>query len=228
MSDPVTPTPAEVTPKAADPAALAPASTPAEPAAPKPAEAAPAPAAAPPKAEDPKTEVKKEEKAPDPKPPVAPDKYDLKLPEGSLLHASSVEKIASDAKALGLSQEQAQAMLNRESQLKADFQSSLIQQHNQEADAWAAAAMADSEIGGANHGRVVELSKRFIERFASPAFKELLVSSRYGDHPEMVRMVWRAAKLMSEDTMVIPGAQGSTAKKSAAEILYGGTTAAKE
>ena len=48
------------------------------------------------------------------KPPaakVAPEKYDLKLPEGSKLDAKHIEKIAADAKARGLSQEDAQALL---------------------------------------------------------------------------------------------------------------------
>lgn len=227
MSEPVTQTPAEVTNQAAAPAApvTPPASQPAPAAAavpsPKAEEKAPAQAEVVP----PKPEQKVEEKAPEVKPPVVPEKYDLKLPEGSLLHASHVEKIATDAKALGLSQEQAQAQLNRESQLKADFQADLLQQHNAQADAWAAAAKADPEIGGVNHNRVVELSKRFISDHASPAFKKMLDDSRYGDHPEMLRMIWRATKNTDEDQMVNPGAQTRPVERSTKDVLYGDTVA---
>lgn len=235
---PASEAPSQDAPKPAE-APAAPASTP-EPA--KPAEA-PAPAevkpeeakpaeAAPPK-EEPKPAApaaegaKPEEKAPEAK-PVVPEKYDLKLPEGSLLHASHVDKFSTDAKSLGLSQDQAQALLNRESQLKSEFQSELIKQHEQNVSQWAVQAKADQEIGGANFGRAVELSKRFIDKHASPEFKEMLNASGYGDHPEMLRMIWRATKHLSEEPMVAPGSQAGSAKKSAAEILYGSSDAAKE
>lgn len=225
MSLPVTP-PAEVTPKADAPAAPV-----------TPPVSTPDPVVAPPKVEEkveapaptePKTEPKVEEKAPDAKPPVVPEKYDLKLPDGSLLHASHVEKIASDAKALGLSQEQAQGMLTRESQLRASFIEDAKAELETKSTAWVEEIKADKELGGAEFERTAEMSKRFIDRFADEETKKTLNETRFGNHPGLVRMIARAAKLMSEDTMVIPGAQVSTAKKSAAEILYGSTPAAKE
>lgn len=227
-AEPVT-TPAEVTTKVGETAApvAPPASTPAAApvAAPKAEEKAPAPAVV----ETPKpAEEKKDEKAPDAKPPVVPDKYDLKLPDGSLLHASHVEKIATDAKALGLSQEQAQGMLNRESQLRASYVEAAQEELNQKSEAWVEEIRADKELGGAEFERTAEMSKRFIDRFADAETKQTLNDTKLGNHPGLVRMIARAAKLMSEDTMVIPGAQVGVQKKSAADILYGSTPAAKE
>src|SRR5688572_20896218 len=56
----------------------------------------------------------KQVEAPKEQKPVVPEKYDLKLPEGSLLEAAQMEKISAYAKEKGLSNEQAQELLERE------------------------------------------------------------------------------------------------------------------
>jgi hypothetical protein len=65
--------------------------------------------------------VKPEGTPPEAKPTeakVVPEKYDLKLPEASLLDASHVEKLTAFAKERGLSNDEAQALLERENQGK--------------------------------------------------------------------------------------------------------------
>src|SRR3972149_1235780 len=96
----VTETPAQGTPAAGEPAKETPAATPAAEGAPSPAVAA----AAAPTEEKPVAEK-----------PVVPQKYELKLPEGSQLDQARIDSLSAYAKEKGLSNEQAQAILDRES-----------------------------------------------------------------------------------------------------------------
>lgn len=190
----------------------------------------PAPAEKPPVAETPKApeapkpdavvakpeaEVKKEPvetKEPTEQKPVVPEKYDLKLPEGSVLHPAVVDKIAALAKERGLSNEKAQELLNQES----DSVAAAVQQ---QASAWAEEAKSDPEIGGDGFKENVELSKRVIARFGSDSLKKELDKTGYGNHPELVRLLTKIGKAMDPDRLVIPGTQ-SGGKKSIEDIFY--------
>lgn len=209
-------TPAAAPPPAAagtlaTPAAQAtPPATPAgTPAADPKATADPAAAAAPPK--DPK-ETPGQAK-------VVPEKYDLKLPEGSLLDPKSLEKIASRSKEQGLSNEEAQKDLERESAAYADFDTRQKEQVKQVQSAWVDTARADPEIGGEAFTQNVELSKRVVSRFFTDGFRSALESTGLGNNPELLRGLTRIGKAMSEDQLVIPKAPAA-AKKSTEEILY--------
>src|SRR5690606_10660949 len=81
----------------------------------------------------------------DSKPPV-PEKYELKLPEGSPLDKAAVEQFEATAKELGLTNEQAQKLIEHNSQLLAKHVESQIQAHTEQVTKWADAVKADPEI----------------------------------------------------------------------------------
>lgn len=157
---------------------------------------------------DPKVEKPAEPKA------VAPEKYDLKLSEGSLVDARFMERIATHAKEQGLSNEQAQALLDQKSNEVAAY----IQEQSA---AWKEAALADKEIGGDNLNKNVEMAKRVVDRFGSDSLKKELDKTGYGNHPEVVRLLMKIGSSMSEDQLVVPGSQPVTAPKSREELYYG-------
>lgn len=166
------------------------------------------------------TETPKAEK------PVVPEKYDLKLPEGSLLDASRIEKIEAYAKAHGFSNEQAQAFLEEQHSLLADHIESQREAFRQKSETWVKELQADKEFGGEAFSQNAELAKRFINRFGSETLKDALDQTGLGNHPELFRMIVRASKAMSEDQLIIPGSQsGGKTRLSKAEKLYGGTKA---
>jgi len=205
MPEPIeTPNPAESgkeTPPATPPADQKP---PTEPAKPKDTPATP------PKTED----------APPAK--VVPEKYDLKLPDGSILETSVVDRIAAIAKERGMSQEEAQSFLNEQNQSVATF----VEERKK---SWFEAVKGDKEFGGDAFTVNAELAKRVVQRFdPSGELQAELDKMGYGNHPAMFKFVTRIGKAMSEDQLVVPGAQTGTTKKSMEEIFYGEKSDKKE
>lgn len=160
-----------------------------------------------------------------PKATTVPEKYDLKLPEGSLLDQSALESFASAAKTEGLTQEQAQARLERDSALIASYakeQQAKLESVSQ--GEWIKTIEADKEIGGTMLKKSVEDAKRVIQRYGSPSLIKDLNASGLGNHPEFVRLMARIGKAMSEDQLIVPGSQVPKTEKSIEEIFYGSTT----
>lgn len=170
-------------------------------------------------AQEPKPEVKPEAK-PEEKPqvenkeakPAVPEKYDLKLAEDSVLDSSVVEKVAALAKERGLSNDDAQKFLEQEEANVAEF----IEKRKTD---WAAEIQGDKEIGGEAFKENVELAHRVIKRYGTESLTKELNRSGYGNHPELVRLLSRIGKSMSEDQLVLPGAQAG-GKKNIEDIFY--------
>lgn len=151
---------------------------------------------------------------------------ELKLPDKSLLGQTRVDKIAAYAKEQGLSQEQAQALVNRESEAVSEYQVGIQDAHKQggpewtkRVDAYESAIVADKEIGGDAAKESAELAKRVINRFATDGLKTQLDATGFGSHPELVRLFVRIGKTMGEDSLVVPGKTGA-APKDPARALY--------
>ena len=141
-----------------------------------------------------------------------PEKYELKAPEGSLIDGAYLDKIASFAKEQGLSQDQAQKLVERDHQAIAQHQA-MVQQ-------WKADVLADPELGGDNAKEKVELAHRAFKHFASEKFAQELEQSGYGNHPELVRAFYKVGKMMGEDKFVVPNAQNG-ARRTMEEVFYG-------
>lgn len=152
--------------------------------------------------------------------PAVPEKYDLKLPDGTTLDQSAIERVASYAKEKGLSQEMAQAVLEREHLAVDSYAKALDSQFTAVKEEWKQSGFKDKEIGGEAYKENAELAKRVVTKFASEEFAKILDESGYGNHPELIRTFLRIGKAMAEDKLVMPGAQAG-GKKSAEELFYG-------
>jgi len=173
-----------------------------------------------PKTEEPKTTPPAAPTAP--APPTAPEKYELSLPEHSPLDEAVLERTAGYAKKQGLSNEQAQELVNRENQAVVDHVERMKGQLNDQVKVWEADVKADKEIGGDAFNKTVEMAKRVVNRHGSEAFKTALNETGLGSHPELIRFLKSVGESMTEDTFVHPGASvGKT--RSPAEVLYGDT-----
>lgn len=153
--------------------------------------------------------------------PVVPEKYDLKLPEGSYLDAARVGEIAEFAKQQGFSNEQAQALLDGENKAVSTFVEKQQQELKQKPEAWLNEAKADKELGGDALPKNVELAKRALERYGSPTLIKTLNETGLGNHPELIRVFFRIGKAMDEDQLVLPKTNVSGEKQDPAEVLYG-------
>jgi len=199
------------------------------------------------KVEDPKPEDKKpeekppEEKKPEEKPPekisdtkeppektrVVPEKYDLKLPEGSLLKPESIESVSKFSKEKGLTQEEAQSVLERENTVITAYVEGLEKLMKEESDKWVQEIQNDKELGGDNLTKTSEISKRVLEKYGPELIKELERPPHLGNHPAFVRFMNRLGKAM-ESGEFVKGESKPGEVKSAAEVLYPNSSPKKE
>lgn len=153
--------------------------------------------------------------------------FELKLPEGSNLDASYLEQTKALAKELGLSQEAAQKLVERDSGLMSSAHERNMATVREKTEQWAKDAQADKEIGGNNFQSSVTDARTALDKFGTPEFKNMLNQSGVGNHPELIRLLARVGKAMREDKMVTTSSQPARAQKSFAEAFYPSMSANK-
>jgi hypothetical protein len=67
----------------------------------------------------------------------------------------------------------------------------------------------DQEFGGEKLSENLSVAKKALDAFGTPELRKLLDDSGLGNHPEVIRMMYRAGKAISEDRFVggSPGGQ---------------------
>lgn len=151
---------------------------------------------------------------------AVPETYELTIAEDSLLDQTDIDRISTDAKEKGLTNGEAQLMADMEAEAIDRYHDKLDKQVEDLQAGWLKAAEADKEIGGEAFKENAELSKRLINEFGSEALKDLLDESKYGDHPEVVRIFSTIAKkIMAEDKAFFPKAH-EKGEKSMEETFY--------
>jgi len=156
-------------------------------------------------------------------PEGAPESYDLKVPEKSLLQTADVDRLKTKAKELGLTNTEAQEYLDVQNEAVSSYHDAQMSQVEEARASWLVEAKADKEIGGDGFKENVELAKRVVDRIDSPVFKKLLDDTGFGNHPEVVRAFVRLGKLMANDKLVVPKSTSATSVKTMEEIFYPNT-----
>lgn len=143
----------------------------------------------------------------------APEKYELKAPDGSswAKDAESMQRFEEFARDLDLSQEAAQQMMDK-------VAPSMMQKQLEAIDnviaKWGDSARTDKEFGGANLDQNLSVAKKALDAFGTPELRELLGKfdaeknprgTGLGNHPEVIRLLYRAGKAISEDSIVPAG-----------------------
>lgn len=148
----------------------------------------------------------------DAKPQGAPDKYEFTAPEGAAAFDDSViEQFSEVARELNLPQEAAQKVLDKMGPAIQARQAETIQAAR---TMWAESAKSDKEFGGEKLTENLAVAKKALDTFGSPELRTLLNESGLGNHPEMIRVLYRAGKAISEDRFVGAGRGGKVAPKS--------------
>ena len=155
----------------------------------------------------------------------ATDSYaDFNLPEGIQPDTAMLEKAIPVFKDLGLTQEQAQKLVDlRAEQVQAETEQA-VTSHNELIEQWLSDAKNDKQIGGDNWDQSLKLSQNAVNKFGTPEFKTLLNDYGIGNHPEMIRVMANIGKLLDEDS---PGSDNAPAnpKMDRVSILYPKETA---
>lgn len=147
----------------------------------------------------------------------APDKYEFQAPEGSTLDANVIEQFSEVAKELNLPQEAAQKILDKMAPAMAARQAEQIETIRNE---WADNARADKEFGGDKLNENLGVAKKALEQFGSPELRTLLNESGLGNHPEVIRFMYRTGKAISEDRFVGGGNSGNAEPATIAQRMY--------
>lgn len=133
-----------------------------------------------------------------------PGEYEFKAPEGREFDPEVIAEYSAVAKELGLSQENAQKMLDRIAPALEAKNQRIMQEARAE---WADSARSDKEFGGQKLNESLATARKAIDQFGTPELRKLLDESGLGDHPEVIRAFWRAGKAISEDSYVVTGQQ---------------------
>lgn len=160
-------------------------------------------------AEGTKTEGEQEKK-----PEGAPESYEFKAPEGVQFDDTVIGAFSEVAKELNLPQDQAQKVLDKVAPV---IQARQLEQFETARTEWAETAKADKEFGGEKLAENLGVAKKALDAFATPELRTLLDQSGLGNHPEVIRMFYRAGKAISEDRFV-SGQGGKTAQGDARRL----------
>lgn len=150
-----------------------------------------------------------------------PEKYELKLPDGVSLDTEVSGEFEKTAKEMGLTQENAQKLYELGAKATQRNTAALLTNVKVLQESWLAASTADKEFGGDKLNENMAVAKTAL-KFATPELKQILNESRLGDHPEVIRWMYRVGKAMAEDTFVTGGKQGArdSSDEARAKRLY--------
>jgi len=140
-------------------------------------------------------------------PTGAPEKYEFVAPEGVTLDASVVGAYSEVAKELDLPQDKAQKLLDKMQPAIAAHQAEVVAQATAQ---WESDSKTDKEFGGDKLQENLAVAFKARDAFASPELRALLDQTGLGNHPEVIRMFYRAGKAISEDSFT-PGRTASGA-----------------
>lgn len=160
--------------------------------------------------------------------PEVPEKYELKLPEGSALEEGHIDAVAEYAKQLGLSNEKAQELLERDGATLASFQERQQAEYDKMADGWAMELKNDKKYGGDNFNKTVEQAKRAFDRFATGGLREAVKSLRWGNHPEVLKTFSDIEERLGDDSFVHPDIAAGPAHEMAPEDVFYGSKTSEE
>lgn len=147
------------------------------------------------------------EPAPAETPAVEPVVYaDFVIPDGFQAIPEKFDAFKDLIGKHGVPQETAQALVQMHTDLFTQYQANtLAEQHKAFSDYRAGLrtqVMADDELGGAAHQTTMSAIARARDRLVDPdrmqAFNDMLNTTGVGDHPEFLRILHRAARLLDE------------------------------
>ena len=152
----------------------------------------------------------------------APESYeDFTLPEGVSIDPEVDANLKGLAKDLNLSQEQAQKVADLGATMAQKWAADLQAQITTASEEWAATVKADKDIGGDKLPENLGVAKAALDKFGTPELRELLQTSRLGNHPEVVRLLVKVGRAISDDASVVTGAPPTgEGGRSLADRLY--------
>lgn len=140
--------------------------------------------------------------------PVKPAeiKYELKMPDKSLLPATHTEKIASFAKERGLSNEHAQAVLDMQSEHLKEYVDANVKAYNDRINGWTEELKVHPKFGGDKLPELDRGATEVLNKYGPKGLIEEFQASGYSRNPKVMELLWNIHQAMKPDKIVQPGA----------------------
>lgn len=143
---------------------------------------------------------------------TAPETYaDFVMPEGIEVDAELLSEFEPVFKELKLTQEQAQKLVDIQAKQVEAGRQSQVDAFNQLMQDWSEQSKSDKEFGGDKFGENVKIAQSAVNQFGTPELKQLLEEHGVGNHPEVIRFMYKVGKLTQEDVPGNTGQQSSPA-----------------
>lgn len=128
--------------------------------------------------------------------------YKLELPKDSLLGPDAIERTTATARMLGLSEEQAKAVLKHEADGVKAYADRQQAEYQKLPDLWLKEVEADKEVGGDKLKENVQLVKAFSTKWLSKETREFLNVSGFGNKLELFKDLVKLARANAPDKPV--------------------------
>ena len=146
-----------------------------------------------------------------------PEQYEaFKTPDGVNFSEGVMSSFSEVAKQSGLSQEKAQAIIDKVAPAIVEGQQEQLKQLR---DSWRQETLSDEVLGGTKHEASMAVVSKALDTFGSPDLKKLLDETGLGEHPEINRLLYKVGTKISEDT--ITGGSGNKQGRLYGQIRYG-------
>ena len=127
-------------------------------------------------------------------PEGAPETYEFKAPEGQAFDQEFLKAYSETAKELNLSQDSAQKLIDRISPVIEQRQFERIQEIR---EGWEQSSRSDKEFGGEKLYENLGVANQFLKQHGTTELIDILNRSGLGNHPEIIRIFYRAGKAIS-------------------------------
>lgn len=150
----------------------------------------------------------------------APEKYEVKAPEGMAIDEKLVEEFEPLARKLDLSNDEFQELADFYADKINTNATKMMKLADEINTQWAEEAAKDSEFGGDKYMESIGVINSAFKAFdPEGTLRTTLAETKMLNNPEILRLLYRVGKQISEDST--PGGSGGASQKTAAEILYG-------
>lgn len=147
-----------------------------------------------------------------------PDYTDFSVPEGVELDQSLLDSFKPLAKELGLKQEQAQKLVDLHTQVAQKNAEAQTANWEKLQDSWIEATQNDQEFGGEKLEENVAVARKALDAFGNDALKEFMDYSGAGNHPEVIRFLFKVGQAIGDDQIHVgSGAHGA---QDPAKVLF--------
>lgn len=151
----------------------------------------------------------------------APEQYEqFQIPEGLTLDQDLVDKFVPIAKEIGLTQEQAQKIVDLQTAEIQRLEANQQKNWDETLRNWDKQAKVDEEFGGKDFEANLGVAREAMDAFGNEALQDAMDTSGMGNHPEMIRLLFKIGQALKEHNLHKTHTGGGVAKTPVANVLF--------